>query len=87
MRRLSTWLLGLLLTVVELSAFDSDAFLLRPLLTQKQLPSNTVNSIIQDKRGYLWFGTQDGLARYDGYEVKHVDFPEDCKSYDSVITR
>ena len=86
MRRLSTWLLGLLLTVVELSAFDSDAFLLRPLLTQKQLPSNTVNSIIQDKRGYLWFGTQDGLARYDGYEVKHVDFPEDCKSYDSVIT-
>lgn len=77
---------GLLLTVLELSAFDSDAFLLRPLLTQKQLPSNTVNSIIQDRRGCFWFGTQEGLARYDGYEVKHVDFPEDCKSYDSVIT-
>ena len=86
MRRLNTLVSGLLLTVLELSAFDSDAFLLRPLLTQKQLPSNTVNSIIQDRRGCFWFGTQEGLARYDGYEVKHVDFPEDCKSYDSVIT-
>ena len=86
MRRLNTLVSGLLLTVLELSAFDSDAFLLRPLLTQKQLPSNTVNSIIQDRRGCFWFGTQEGLARYDGYEVKNVYFPEDCKGYDSVVT-
>jgi signal transduction histidine kinase/DNA-binding response OmpR family regulator len=30
------------------------------------LPSSTVQKIIQDRRGYLWIGTNDGLSRYDG---------------------
>jgi ligand-binding sensor domain-containing protein len=30
------------------------------------LPNSQVNAIVQDRRGFLWFGTQDGLARYDG---------------------
>lgn len=33
----------------------------------------TVNTIYQDAKGYLWFGTQDGLNRYDGYEFKHFE--------------
>ncbi len=35
-----------------------------------QLPSNSVQSIFQDKRGYLWLGTQDGLCRFDGVRLK-----------------
>ncbi len=31
------------------------------------LPHDLVNCILQDRAGYLWFGTQRGLARYDGY--------------------
>ena len=34
------------------------------------LPQNTVLSIAQDKNGFMWFATQDGLCRYDGYSVK-----------------
>lgn len=32
------------------------------------LSSNTVLDILQDKVGYLWFATTDGLNRYDGYQ-------------------
>ncbi|MDR2472577.1 MAG: response regulator [Tannerella sp.] len=31
------------------------------------LPQNTVNCILQDSVGFIWFGTKDGLSRYDGY--------------------
>lgn len=30
------------------------------------LPSNRINAIAQDRRGYLWIATSDGLARFDG---------------------
>ena len=31
------------------------------------MSQNTVMAILQDKQGYMWFGTWDGLNRYDGY--------------------
>ena len=31
---------------------------------------NTINSIVQDRYGFLWFGTPNGLIRHDGYEFK-----------------
>jgi len=34
------------------------------------LSHSLVNAVVQDDVGYLWFGSQDGLNRYDGYEFK-----------------
>jgi signal transduction histidine kinase/ligand-binding sensor domain-containing protein len=34
--------------------------------TENGLPQNTVNAIQQTPDGYLWFGTYEGLARFDG---------------------
>jgi len=33
------------------------------------LPSNFINAVSQDSTGFMWFGTNSGLVRYDGYEV------------------
>lgn len=38
------------------------------------LVSNTVWSIGQDGQGYMWFGTRNGLSRFDGYEFKSYQF-------------
>src|SRR4051812_1376394 len=35
-------------------------------LTENGLPQNTVQAITQTRDGYLWVGTQDGLARFNG---------------------
>lgn len=37
--------------------------------TPEGLADNTVREIFQDSKGYLWFGTFDGLSRYDGYDI------------------
>ncbi|QTL34745.1 hybrid sensor histidine kinase/response regulator transcription factor [Pseudoalteromonas viridis] len=29
-----------------------------------------INAIVKDDQGYMWFATEDGLNRYDGYEIK-----------------
>ena len=34
--------------------------------TDNGLSHNKVNAILQDARGFIWIGTEDGLNRYDG---------------------
>ncbi|MDJ1468371.1 sensor histidine kinase [Xanthocytophaga flava] len=34
------------------------------------LSQSEVRAILQDSQGYMWFGTQDGLNRYDGFHIK-----------------
>ncbi len=38
--------------------------------TADGLPNSNVRAIVQDRSGFLWFGTQDGLVRYDGTKMR-----------------
>jgi ligand-binding sensor domain-containing protein/signal transduction histidine kinase len=40
------------------------------LSSEQGLLQSNVNQILQDEQGFIWFGTTDGLRRYDGYHFK-----------------
>jgi ligand-binding sensor domain-containing protein/two-component sensor histidine kinase len=45
---------------------QADRPFFRNIGTEDGLSHDKVNCIMQDKRGFLWFGTENGLNRYDG---------------------
>ena len=63
-----------LLGFVTLEAKDDYRF--RNLTMNDGLAANTVRNIVQDKNGYVWFGTDNGLCRYDGRRVLPLRIPE-----------
>ncbi|MDD3688374.1 MAG: two-component regulator propeller domain-containing protein, partial [Bacteroidales bacterium] len=54
------------------------------------LPRNIANSLAQDQYGYIWIGTNNGIARYDGKDFKHYEELSDASItqvfYDSKNT-
>jgi streptogramin lyase len=41
------------------------------ITTNQGLSQNHIGSILMDKKGFIWFGSEDGLNRFDGYAFKH----------------
>lgn len=46
----------------------------KSLTIENGLSQNSVSSIFQDSEGYMWFGTSDGLNKYDGYNFESYKF-------------
>jgi ligand-binding sensor domain-containing protein/two-component sensor histidine kinase len=66
-RRVSSAVLpwvGVLLLAAEVRA---ERLPIKAYSTANGLAHNTVNKIVRDTRGFLWFATDDGLSRFDGY--------------------
>ena len=55
---------------MRIPAIDGDDIRFSRLSTAQGLSQTQVNEIVQDDQGFIWFGTQYGLDRYDGYEFK-----------------
>ncbi|MBI4648099.1 MAG: SpoIIE family protein phosphatase [Bacteroidia bacterium] len=90
----------ILFLLLSLRAYSQKAFETKPKVefdyftkfdtyTAKHgLSNNYVKAITQDNIGFMWFGTNDGLNRFDGYEFKvYKNIPNDENSLsDNVIT-
>lgn len=44
------------------------------LTTEQGLSSNVINCVFQDKDGFMWFGTDAGLNRYDGFKIRNYNY-------------
>ena len=58
------------------------------LFTSGKLSSSLINSIVQDKYGYIWVGTEYGLSKFDGYRfTNYLHNEEDTTSItDNIIS-
>ena len=70
------------LCVLQLPAFSQDfSPRFRHLTIDNGLSQNAVFAILQDQQGFMWFGTKDGLNRYDGYDFSiYKNDPADTAS-------
>lgn len=60
----------ILSTCISLNVFSTINDQVKYLGIEHGLSNNYVTHIYQDRMGFMWFGTFDGLNRYDGYEFK-----------------
>ncbi len=60
-------LLLVLSGLLPLSFSQKQDYFFRHLTVEDGLASNIVSAIMQDNSGYIWFATENGLQRYDGY--------------------
>jgi ligand-binding sensor domain-containing protein len=54
----------------------AEQFPLKSYTVVDGLASNYVNSIYQDRKNFIWFGTGEGLTLFDGYTFKNFDEKE-----------
>jgi len=58
-----------LLLIIPIFTF-ANSFTIKKLGIEHGLSNNNVNGIVQDRQGFMWFGTRAGLNRFDGYKFK-----------------
>jgi signal transduction histidine kinase/ligand-binding sensor domain-containing protein/DNA-binding response OmpR family regulator len=62
-----------------------DNFYIEHISVNQGLSNDYLRCIFQDKQGYLWFSTQTGIDRYDGYSfLSYNHNPEDINSFNNA---
>jgi len=84
-------LLSLIFSILIISSYPFESLLaffdkdIRMLTMQDGLADNTIPCIYKDEDGFMWFGTSNGLSRYDGKTIKNFKPAESYKSISSIV--
>ena len=74
-------ILGLLTVPLLCIPLHADGIDFERITIANGLSHNSGLCLLQDKNGFLWIGTQNGLCRYDGYTIKkYFNIPGDSTS-------
>ena len=68
-------IIPIVLAIFIMATYNADAeryYYFDHLKTTDGLPSNTIFCSHQDKAGFIWIGTRDGLCRYDGHSFQRI---------------
>jgi len=68
----SRWLILLCFFSIELAAQQPHAW---QLTDEEGLPSMTIYDLYQDKKGYIWIGSDGGVCRYNGKSIRTYSHP------------
>ena len=73
--------LAILTLLLPFVAKSQDHGFFNQVWLEQGLSQSSISSILQDTKGFIWLGTQDGLNRYDGRIIDHYNFkPFDSKT-------
>jgi hypothetical protein len=65
-RRLARILIGVALAIGSIAPVSAERLAIRTFTATDGLPRDQVTAFLADSRGFLWLGTQEGLARFHG---------------------
>lgn len=63
-------LIFLVFILINTEIKGQEQFLFRNYTVNQGISSNTIRCILQDHKGFMWFGTKSGLNRFDGTKIK-----------------
>jgi ligand-binding sensor domain-containing protein len=62
--------ISLVLNLFPLTSSSQEELIFKYITVADGLSQSHINCIMQDSKGFMWFGTQDGLNRYNAYDIK-----------------
>jgi len=79
MKYIGLWLCALIVVILP-TALYAQPYYFNHYQINDGLSNNTVICSMQDSYGFLWFGTKDGLDRFDGNSFKHFDIKNQLRN-------
>ena len=74
MKKIIITFVALIIGLICRAQTIDEHYYFKSLSSQNGLSQNTVSAILQDSKGFMWFGTKDGLDRYDGVSFRHFKY-------------